>query len=162
MHHRSFSLRSPHFWHHICNQSNQLSSKFIILRFSVTFLNQSSQATIFSRVVSKSAVEGSTCMDKTRVYFFFVFPFCFLLNDFQLLFIYPRGETDLDKPLIKGIPRYNEAECIPRRTYSYMRQTLKLSLVRSSTHTAMVCWGLPGNWWLGVASTIGVVKKTLN
>ena len=45
----------------------------------------------------------------------FVFPFCFLLNDSQLLFIYPRGETDLDKPLIKGLPRYNEAECIPRR-----------------------------------------------
>ena len=48
----------------------------------------------------------------------FVFPFCFLLNDFQLLFIYPRGETDLDKPLIKGLPRYKKAECIPRRTYS--------------------------------------------
>ena len=49
---------------------------------------------------------------------FFVFPFCFLLNDSQLLFIYSRGETDLDKPLIKGIPRYKEAECIPRRTYT--------------------------------------------
>ena len=50
---------------------------------------------------------------------FFVFSFFFPLNDFQLLFIYPRGETDLiDKPLIKGIPRYKEAKCIPRRTYS--------------------------------------------
>ena len=53
------------------------------------------------------------------IFFVVVFPFCFLLNDFQLLFIFiPCGETDLDKPLIKGIPRYNE--CIPRRTYSDM------------------------------------------
>ena len=32
----------------------------------------------------------------------------------------PRGETDLEKPLIKGILRYNEAEYIPRITYSDM------------------------------------------
>ena len=86
-------------------------------------LNQSSQAAIsLTSGLKECGRKISTCMDKTRVYFFFFIP---------------RGETDVDKPLIKGIPRYNEAECIPRRTYSDMKQTLKLSLVRSSTHTAM-------------------------
>ena len=43
---RPFSLNNRHFDTILRNQSNQLSSKFIILWFSVTFLNQSSQATI--------------------------------------------------------------------------------------------------------------------
>lgn len=47
----------------------------------------------------------------------------------------------------------------PSKIFTSLRQILKLSLVRSSTHTAMASWGLPGNWWLGVASTIGGVKK---
>ena len=59
------------------NQSNQLSSKFIILRFSVTFLIRVVKQLLVSRVVSKSAVQRSIYMDKTRVYFFgfsFLFP----------------------------------------------------------------------------------------
>ena len=94
-----------------------MSSKFIILRFSVTFLIRVVKQLLVSRVVSKSAVQRSICMDKTRVYFFLFFLFApFKTTSSCCLFI-RRGETDLNKPLIKGIPRYNEAECIPRRTY---------------------------------------------
>ena len=117
---RPFSLSNHHFDTILRNQRNQLSLKSIILWFSVAFWIRVVKQLLVSRVVSKSAVERSTRMDKTRVYFLLLlfFFFCFLLNDFQLLFIYPRGETDLDKPLIKGLPRYKKAECIPRRTYS--------------------------------------------
>ena len=91
------------------NQSNQLSSNFIILWFSVTFWIRVVKQLVLSRVVSKSVVERSTCMDKTRVFFLTISCCCFFI---------PRGETNLDKPLIKGTPRYNEVECILRRTYS--------------------------------------------
>ena len=75
---RPFSLNNRHFDTILRNQSNQLSSKFILLWFSVTLVwIRVVKQLLVSRVVSKSAVERSTCMDKTRVYFFFVclFPF---------------------------------------------------------------------------------------
>ena len=50
----------------------------------------------------------------------------------------------------------------PSKIFTSLRQILKLSSVKSSTHTAMASWSLPGNWWLAVASTIGGVAKRLN
>ena len=47
----------------------------------------------------------------------------------------------------------------PSKIFTSLRQILKLSSVNSSTQTAMASWGLLGNWWLGVASTIGGVAK---
>ena len=47
----------------------------------------------------------------------------------------------------------------PSKIFTSLRQILKLSSVNSSTHTAMASWGLSGNWWLGIASTIGGVGK---
>ena len=50
----------------------------------------------------------------------------------------------------------------PSKIFTSLRQILKLSSVKSSTHTAMASWGLSGNWWLAVASTIGGVAKRFN
>ena len=75
---RPFSLSNRHFDTILRNQSNQLSSKFIVLWFSVTFWIRVVKQLLVSRVVSKSAVERITCIDKTRVWFFcfsFLFPF---------------------------------------------------------------------------------------
>ena len=68
---RPFSLSNRHFDTILRNQSTQLSSKFIILSFSVTFWIRVVKQLLVSRVVSKSAVERGARMDKTRVYFFF-------------------------------------------------------------------------------------------
>ena len=53
-----------------------------------------------------------------RVYFIF-FVVSFLTISSSCLFI-PSCKKDDDNPIIKGTPRYNEAECIPCRTYSDM------------------------------------------
>ena len=50
----------------------------------------------------------------------------------------------------------------PSKIFTSLRQILKLSSVKSSTQTAMASWGLSGNWWLAVASTIGGVAKRFN
>ena len=47
----------------------------------------------------------------------------------------------------------------PSKIFTSLRQILKLSSANSSTHTAIASWDLLGNWWLGVASTIGGVAK---
>ena len=50
----------------------------------------------------------------------------------------------------------------PSNIFTSLRQILKPSSVKSFTHTAMASWGLSGNWWLAVASTIGGVAKRFN
>ena len=100
-------------------------------------LNQSSQAAISLTSSLKECGRKKYMHGENTSRIFLFFPFV-SFDTISSCCLYIRGgETELNKPLIKGIPRYNEADCIPRRTYSTMRQTLKLSLVRSSTHTAI-------------------------
>ena len=66
------------------NQSNQLSSKFIILRFSVTFWIRVVKQLLVSRVVSKSAVERLVHVWIKHESIFFCFSFLFLFKRFPV------------------------------------------------------------------------------
>ena len=49
--------------------------------------------------------------------------------------------------------------CAPLKILASLRQILKLSLCRSSTHTAIASWGLLEDWWLAVTNTFGETLK---
>ena len=50
----------------------------------------------------------------------------------------------------------------PSKIFASLRQILKLSTRKSSTHAAMASWGLLGNWWLAVTNMVGGVENLWN